>query len=201
MKHRNLPAAMVALILAAPVTVTGAPGYLTDTPGSIVRNSAGGCWRTGFWKPEMAVVGCDGKLAEMLPPVTEARTVMPVVLDAETYFDFDQASLKPAALDKLDSLASEIKDRGNVKQVRITGHADRIGDSSYNQDLSQRRARSVSEYLLERRAVPEGRIDSKGVGERQPVVACEGVRGAALIECLAPNRRVVVEVVTTPEAQ
>jgi OOP family OmpA-OmpF porin len=207
MKYQTL-AATIAEILAAPVTTAGVPGYLTDTSGTIVRNTPGECWHTGFWTPEMAVVGCDGKLADALPTPEpqvavppEPRMAKPLVLNAETYFDFDKANLKPAAADKLDALATQSKDRGDVQQLRIVGHADRIGNDAYNQDLSLRRAQSVAQHLLERRAVPQPRIKVKGRGESQPVVTCEGVRGSALIQCLAPNRRVEVEVVTAREAQ
>lgn len=220
MKYQTL-AAMMAVILAAPVTTAGVPGYLSDTSGTIVRNTPGECWHTGFWTPEMAVVGCDGKLADALPaskpqgaaPLKprmakprvavplEPRMAKPLVLNAETYFDFDKANLKPAAADKLDALATQSKDRGDVQQLRIVGHADRIGNDAYNQDLSLRRAQSVAHHLLERRAVPQERVEVRGMGESQPVVPCEGVRGSALIPCLAPNRRVEVEVVTTREAQ
>jgi OOP family OmpA-OmpF porin len=207
MKYQAL-AAMIVLALAAPVTTAGVPGYLTDTSGTIVRNTPGECWHTGFWTPEMAVVGCDGKLADASPTPEpqvavppEPRMAKPLVLDADTYFDFDKASLKPAAVDKLDALATEIKDRGDVQQLRIVGHADRIGNDSYNQALSLRRAKSVAQHLIERQALPQERIEVKGMGESQPVVPCEGVRGSALVQCLAPNRRVEIEVVTTREAQ
>lgn len=47
---------------------SGAPAYVTDSRGIVVRGSGGDCWRTGTWTPAQAtVVGCDGVLARALP--------------------------------------------------------------------------------------------------------------------------------------
>ena len=59
-------------------------------------------------------------------------------------------------------------------------------------DLSLRRAGSVSDYLIQRSGVDPQAIEIGGRGEAEPLVACEGERGAAAIRCLAPNRRVDV---------
>jgi OOP family OmpA-OmpF porin len=199
-KYKILAAlvAEILAILATPVAATGVPGYLTDTSGAIVHNNYGECWHTGSWTPDMAVVGCDGKLADaqqvMMPP--PQPRVIRLVLDTDTYFDFDKATLKPSAVDKLDGLVAQIRNWDDVQQVRITGHTDRVGSDAYNQDLSWRRAQSVNNYLLDRGAVSRNRVTVESMGESQPVVICEGVRSEALYSCLAPNRRVIIEVKT-----
>jgi outer membrane protein OmpA-like peptidoglycan-associated protein len=50
----------------------------------------------------------------------------------------------------------------------------------------------VSDYLVQNAGVEAQAIEIGGKGESEPLVGCEGVRGAAAIECLAPNRRVEV---------
>ena len=75
----------------------------------------------------------------------------------------------------------------------ITGHTDRIGDDKYNQRLSERRAAAVKKYIASQ-GVEESRLHAVGKGEKEPVEACKGVRGKKLIQCLQPNRRVVVEI-------
>jgi OOP family OmpA-OmpF porin len=75
----------------------------------------------------------------------------------------------------------------------ITGHTDRIGDANYNQKLSERRANQVKKYLVSQ-GIEENRLHAVGKGENEPVVDCKGVRGKKAIECLQPNRRVVVEI-------
>jgi outer membrane protein OmpA-like peptidoglycan-associated protein len=69
-------------------------------------------------------------------------------------------------------------DRG--REVVVQGHADAAGDSTYNMDLSSRRARSVAEFLR-----------SMGVARDRIIVVAEGER-AALIQPAEGNRRVVI---------
>ena len=66
MKTRLL-AAFATLVFTGPALAAGVPGYLTDSQDAIVHNNYGECWHTGSWTPEMAVVGCDGKVAEPEP--------------------------------------------------------------------------------------------------------------------------------------
>jgi len=201
MKTRFL-AAFAMLALTGPALAGGVPGYLTDSQGAIVHNNYGECWHTGIWTPEMAVVGCDGKVAEAPPAPPPPPAPMPAppkversTLSADVLFDFDRANLKPDAVEALDNLASQLKSYDDIEAVRITGHADRIGSDAYNLRLSQRRAEAVKAYLLRQQAVSADEIELQGVGESQPVVGCEGVKPrTALIKCLAPNRRAVIDV-------
>ena len=197
--NTRLLAAFATFVITGPA-LAGVPGYLTDNQGEIVHNNYGECWHTSIWTPEMAVVGCDGKVAEAAPapepmPMPEPRKIESVTLSADALFDFDRADLKPGAIEALDNLVSQIKGYDDVEMVHITGHADRIGSDAYNMRLSQRRAESVKGYLLRQGAISADKIEARGVGETQPVVACDDVRGrSALIKCLAPNRRVVIDV-------
>ena len=82
--------------------------------------------------------------------------------------------------------------------VLVTGHTDRIGSQAYNQKLSERRANAVRDYLVSK-GVARDKIETLGMGKTQPVpgVVCNQAypkERKALIECLAPNRRVEVEV-------
>jgi OOP family OmpA-OmpF porin len=79
--------------------------------------------------------------------------------------------------------------------VLVTGHTDRIGTQQYNQRLSERRADAVRDYLVSR-GVPKDRIETLGMGKTQPVpgVVCNQKNLKELIVCLAPNRRVEIEV-------
>ena len=77
--------------------------------------------------------------------------------------------------------------------VLVTGHTDRLGTDAYNQKLSERRADAVRDYLVSK-GVDKAKIETIGMGEKQPVVQCDQKAMKALIECLQPNRRVDVEV-------
>ena len=75
----------------------------------------------------------------------------------------------------------------------MTGHTDRIGSAEYNQKLSKQRADAVRDYLVSK-GVDRTKIETIGMGEKQPVVQCNQKEMKALIACLQPNRRVEVQV-------
>lgn len=112
-----------------------------------------------------------------------------VTLDTDTYFDFDKSTLKPEGRRKLDELASRIASM-QLEVVVATGHTDWTGTDTYNQKLSERRARAVKNYLTEK-GLPADRIFTDGKGEKQPVASNKTREGRAA------NRRVEVELVGT----
>jgi OmpA-OmpF porin, OOP family len=110
---------------------------------------------------------------------------------AEKLFGFDKAEIKAEGHQILDVAAEKISANADLNLILVTGHTDKIGSDQYNQKLSERRANAVKAYLVTK-GVEEGRLKALGKGESEPVVACDGVKGKKLIECLQPNRRVVL---------
>ena len=173
------------------------------------------CWRQGFWTPQMAIIECDPDLvpkpvppppppAAAPPPPPPAPAPAPppppavqkITLASKALFDFDKAILKPEGKAAIDSeIISKLSTVQKLELVLVTGHTDRIGSQQYNQRLSERRADAVRDYLVSR-GVPRDRIETLGMGKTQPVpgVVCDQKALKALIACLAPNRRVEVEV-------
>ena len=124
----------------------------------------------------------------------ETKTVLgkrEVNLSAKALFAFDKAELTMEGKKTLDAVAASAAEVPN-QTIRITGHTDRLGPLEHNKDLSMRRAQAVPEYLSAK-GLSAGNMEVAGVGPADPVVTCEGKRGSALVECLAPNRRTVVE--------
>ncbi|TAM52883.1 MAG: OmpA family protein [Paraburkholderia sp.] len=164
------------------------------------------CWRDAFWTPATANAKCDGALVAQAPtppapvaPVAPAISSQKVTYQADTLFDFDKAVLKPAGKQALDGLASKIE--GMDLEVAVaTGYTDKIGSDKYNDRLSLRRAQAVKAYLVSK-GVPANKIYTEGKGKRNPVKTdCNQKNRKALITCLAPNRRVEVEIVGTQKA-
>ena len=97
-------------------------------------------------------------------------------------------------------LATEVKPITTIGAVIITGHTDRIGSDKYNKTLSEKRALGVKEYVVGK-GIDQKLIFWEGKGPKQPIPVtkfCENkMKRKQLIECLAPNRRVTVEVVGT----
>ncbi len=128
-------------------------------------------------------------------PVKQAckPNVETITIQSEALFDFDNTVVKGKNNKVLDEIAAKIKEHDDVEFILVTGHADIIGTDAYNQKLSERRADAVKKYLATH-GIKDVRIKSVGKGESEQVVDCKGVKGnKQIIECLAPNRRVVVD--------
>jgi len=216
LKHLAL-AATIGLSAAAATAQTDIKAnpdksaYLQDGRGVIARSPFGLCWRTGYWTPADAVAGCDGELvppvakptapaiaapapAPAAAPAAPKRCDFALTLAADQTFAFNKAVLNSAAKKRIDDEAiAKLGNCSKVDIIMVTGHTDRLGTQQYNQKLSEKRADAVAAYLKSKGVKAE--IDTLGAGKTQSVKACDDkLPRKQLIECLAPNRRVVVEV-------
>jgi len=197
-----------------PASAKGLSGYVQQSNSDIVRTGANQCLHTGTWSRDGVIEQCDPQLVaratpqaapaetgELPPPTTaqavdvppdteqtaQPRTEERIVLGADTYFDFNQATLRPQAQATLDKIASRAKE-AEAPTIEIVGHADQIGNDEYNLMLSQRRADAVRAYFVDQGVAADAiRVEARG--ETDPVVRCEGRQGAELVSCLQPNRR------------
>lgn len=200
-------------------------GYLLDTAGTNAVVKSQGydvCVRTSDWTPARAIIECDPDLvpkpvvkapvAAPAPKVEakpEAKVAAPApkpavqrfTLSADALFDFDKATLKPEGRKKLDELANSLRG-AQYESIVATGHTDRAGSVSYNQRLSERRAEAVKNYLLTL-GLEVGKITAVGKGKSQTTLKPTECRGAgyttraAILACLQPDRRVVIDVTGT----
>jgi len=114
-------------------------------------------------------------------------------------FEFNKAVLTQEARAKLDNeVVAKLRDLKDVRFIIVNGHADRLGSPQYNQKLSEKRAEAVRAYLVSK-GVDASKVETLGFGKTLPVKSCPDQKDRkGLIECLSPNRRVVVEVQGTP---
>lgn len=151
-------------------------------------------------KQVVAATPVPEPVAPPAPPVVVA-TSQKVTVPADALFQFDKATITPEGAERLTGFADKIKTL-NLETVVAVGHTDRIGTTAYNQKLSERRAQSVKDFLVGK-GVPADRVFIEGRGEGDPVTGTDcqaGKRGEnagnkKLVECLAPDRRVVIEAV------
>jgi len=120
------------------------------------------------------------------PPPPEPEPVAERIVLRGVNFDFDRAVIRPDASVILDEVSSMLSGRPDVA-VRVEGYTDATGPEAYNQGLSQRRAASVREYLVEH-GIAASRLTSAGLGESQPIATNDTREGRAL------NRRVELQV-------
>ncbi|MBV8759112.1 MAG: OmpA family protein [Deltaproteobacteria bacterium] len=84
------------------------------------------------------------------------------------YFEYDKAIIKKESYPILDAVAATLQGNPSIQLVEIQGHTDERGDDAYNLDLSDRRAHSVRQYLIDK-GVDEKRLTAQGYGETQPL--------------------------------
>ncbi len=109
----------------------------------------------------------------------------------EGQFEFDRFTLSNDVKTKLDVISEKLE-TAPYDRLYITGYSDRIGDSDYNQKLSEKRAWAVAGYLMDK-GIPPEKFKVEGKGETNSLVAggeCMVLRRAELIQCLERDRRV-----------
>ncbi len=125
------------------------------------------------------------------------RAIETITLESDTLFAFGRAdfqSLKNEGQHQLSAIASKLLNTPNIGKIIISGHADQLGDSQGNLQVSKQRAQTIRTYLVGK-GVPAELVVAQGEGSRKPLVNCDMQQPRTqLIKCLEPNRRVEIEV-------
>ncbi len=106
-----------------------------------------------------------------------------IEIDDKVFFELDKAIIKGESHELLGAVARVLNDNPQILTVEVAGHTDSQGDAEYNQELSERRAQAVVDFLTSR-GVDAGRLTSAGYGQTVPLVESEDE------EAFAANRRV-----------
>jgi outer membrane protein OmpA-like peptidoglycan-associated protein len=128
----------------------------------------------------------DDRLDALGAEVSE--TEVTIRLAGSVLFDFDSDAIRADAARSLEEVVAVIQTYSG-RPVRVEGHTDAIASESYNQKLSERRARSVAEWF-EKHGVDSSRMKTRGFGESQPVADNSTADGRQL------NRRVEIVIET-----
>jgi len=103
------------------------------------------------------------------------------------FFDTGAAELRPESYAELGILYKLMVDNPSLK-IEISGHTDNVGSAGLNQRLSERRARAVVDFLIDRGIDPE-RLTFKGYGFDRPIASNETAEGRQM------NRRTEFEII------
>ncbi|MEX2271445.1 MAG: OmpA family protein [Vicinamibacterales bacterium] len=171
--------------------------------GAIIGNAAGSTAKGAIIGAAVggavgAVIGArmDKQAAELAKEVEGASVErvgegILVTFDSGILFDYDSATVKPAARDNLRNLATSLEKYPGTNVV-LVGHTDADGTDTYNQGLSERRATAAASFLSSQ-GVPRARIDATGRGEIEPVASNDTDSGKA------QNRRVEIAIFASEE--
>lgn len=157
--------------------------------GKRARNAAAGCGAIGVG------VGAymdaqESELREELAStgvrVERNGDRLDLVMPGNITFETDEYRVKPEFYPVLDSVARVLAKYEDTT-MQVYGHTDSTGDSSYNYQLSDRRATSVSNYLASQ-GISQSRLLAQGLGPDQPIASNSSASGRAL------NRRVELQI-------
>lgn len=84
------------------------------------------------------------------------------------YFDTNKATIQERSYGLLDDVAGILADHPELTKIRIEGHTDSRGSAKYNKELSQKRADSVKQYMLDK-GIEAERLEAVGYGEERPL--------------------------------
>lgn len=147
--------------------------------------------------PTMSMPFAPVANAQPMPFAVQAGAPATLNLGGDALFKTGKSSVKdltPEGRAQLDELVAKVKAFGAIDAIRVTGHADKTGNAAGNQKLSLARAKAVAAYLKSK-GVKAKTFATAGLGDTKPVVECDMSQPKeALKACLAPNRRVEVEV-------
>lgn len=122
------------------------------------------------------------------PPVLEKT----VTMDLKVLFDFDKATIRPSAQDRLAEFAAFMSKYPNTSAV-LEGHTDNYGSEAYNNRLSLQRAESVKKYMVEKFNINPARLSTQGYGFSRPIASNKTDQGRQ------ENRRVVAVISATAQ--
>src|SRR5881392_965516 len=129
----------------------------------------------------------DQLLAQKGPLGSGTKLRMP----DDQLFEYDSATLQSSAINQLQKLGTLIQ-RNPKATFTVEGYTDSFGTPEYNLDLSQRRADSVKQYLVEAMGISSAQIETRGYGMTKFRTSPNGS-----IEEQSPNRRVEIVVHTS----
>ena len=121
--------------------------------------------------------------------VKETETEIHIELAADVLFDFDKSEMRKDAAATLKQAGAMIGEKAKG-MVRIEGHTDARGIDAYNQKLSERRAQSVKNWLVQKEGLGKVSIQTQGFGAKKPVAPNAKPDGSDDPQGRQKNRRV-----------
>ncbi|MCU1277061.1 MAG: outer membrane protein [bacterium] len=158
---------------------------LPDRDNDTVPDSDDACPdKPGAPSPDPKKNGCPG--------LVEIKNGQMVIMKP-VFFATDKDVILPRSFPVLQAVADALTAQPEIKRVSIEGHTDNRGKPEHNLELSQRRAQSVMQFLVEHGLAPE-RLEAHGFGHEQPIDSNRTNAGRAA------NRRVEFRIVGSPSA-
>ena len=123
-------------------------------------------------------ISITGPAPEEPPPPPKRVEVKQdrIEINEKIQFELDKAVIRPESHNLLDEVVEVLRENVQLKKVDIIGHTSDEGADTYNQQLSEKRAKAVMEYLTSH-GIDTKRLTAKGMGESEPIADNATERG------------------------
>lgn len=98
-----------------------------------------------------------------------------VIRLGEILFDTDSYTLREDAKSTVDSIINAIKETYPDREIIVEGHTDNTGEANYNQALSEKRAKTVADYILPK--LDHDKLSYRGFGDKEPIASNDNPNG------------------------
>lgn len=212
---KRTPLSAILMLALAVVVATGCQSLSNTEKGAIIGTGTGGAAGAAVGKAvggtaEGAIIGAvvggaagaiigqrmDRKAEELENELANADVErigegIVVTFDSGLLFDFDSAALRSGARSDLREFANSMQDYPET-EILVVGHTDSKGSAEYNMGLSERRADSAADFLIDQ-GISANRLRTEGRGETEPVATNDTEAGRQ------QNRRVEVAIFASEE--
>lgn len=186
MRARRAAVLLVGLTLVTPALVGGTKEDNTRDVTDAARKASVHSIDT---EPHISSIA----LAESVEPLKQEDiegSTTTVTISADVLFDFDEATLGDRAVNSLKDISDDLS--GVSGTVQVVGHSDGLGEESYNQELSEKRAKAVKKALEDALGSDAPDIEASGKGSEDPVAKETDDDGNDKPAARAKNRRVEI---------
>jgi outer membrane protein OmpA-like peptidoglycan-associated protein len=131
--------------------------------------------------------------APMMAPVPAPKAEVKFIVLDDVHFDFDKSTLTKEGVEVMERNIRVLKENPETK-VRVAGYTSASGTEDYNQKLSERRAKTVEDYLVKEGGIAPGRLTKIGYGEERPATY-EPIPSDIHSKAAMSNMRVLFEII------
>src|SRR3990170_65334 len=129
----------------------------------------------------------------MMAPVPAPKADVKFIVLEDVHFDFDKSTLTKEGVEVMERNIRVLKENPETK-VRVAGYTSASGTEDYNQKLSERRAKTIEDYLVKEGGIAPERLTKIGYGEKRPVTY-EPIPEDINSKAAKANMRVLFEVI------
>lgn len=119
-------------------------------------------------KEEVLIVVTEPEAEKKIQESVRRKRIVILVLE-DVHFNFDKSTLSKEAKNALKKDITQLKKNPKLRMI-VSGYTSKMGTKKYNQDLSERRAQSVKDYLVKEELIPADKVSIRGYGETRPLV-------------------------------